>query len=431
MKDLILIGFIASALILALRYPFVGLILWAWFTIMTPHQLAYGAFGIPLNTVIAGVTILSLIYHREFQRFRFDTITLMLLLLLGWQTLAQMLSLAPDDSAPYYDRFQKTLIFMLLCVQLASERLRFHALLWVIAGGLGLYGIKGGLFTLVNLGQYRVQGIPNTVLEDNNHFGIALVAVLPLMLHLRSQIAKPWLRQGMLVATGLSIIAILGTHSRGALLALLAFAGYFWWKSSHKIALGGLGAVMAIPLVVFMPSKWLERMKTITNATEDASFRGRLDAWEINFRLALENPLTGAGLRNAYNPDIAALAAPEMADRARAAHSIYFEMLGGSGFIGLAIFLGLLFLAGFSARRLEKLQGVIPPWKSQFGRYAKISLLGFCVGAASASMEMWDGYLLVIALVAAAQRDTNALKPVLNSPSARIRGKLQPAGIGG
>jgi len=57
LRDAILILAILASIPLIVRHPFSGMLAWAWFTLMTPHQLAYGVYGVPLNMVIASVTI--------------------------------------------------------------------------------------------------------------------------------------------------------------------------------------------------------------------------------------------------------------------------------------------------------------------------------------------------------------------------------------
>ncbi len=403
MREVILLVFVFGCLGITLRYPFAGIITWAWFTLMTPHQMAYGTFGVPLNLMIAATTIFAIIYARETEKFRLDSISILLIALLFWQTVAQQMSLVPENSGELYSRFFKTLLFVLLCAQMASNKLRFHALVWILAGGIGIYAAKGALFTLATLGQYRVQGLANTVLEDNNHFGIAAATILPMMIYLRGQLSNPIVRQGMLGITLLTLLAVIGTHSRGALLAMIAFSGYLWLKSSHKLSLALVGGIALIPAIMFMPSKWIERMSTIKNAGEDASFQGRLDAWQINWELARDNPFTGVGLRNSYIEEVAILSVPpDKAATAKAAHSIYFEILGGSGFVGLFLFLSLLGYTFWRARQIETSKNPqTPEWKKSFARYAQMSLFIFCIGGASTSMEMWDGYLMIIALIAA------------------------------
>lgn len=403
MRDLILLGFIGLCLAAAIRHPFAGLLTWAWFTLMTPHQAAFGVYGVPLNVIIAGVTIASYIVSGQIAKFRFDLITSLIIIFSGWLTVSQAFSLDPENSAIYYDRFIKTLLFIVLCAQMATTKLRFNALVWVMVASIGFFAAKGAVFTILTFGEFRVQGLPTTVLEDNNHFGIAVATILPLILYLRAESARPMVRQGLVVLFCLAIVAIIGTHSRGAFLSLIAFGGYFWIRARHKFAiLAGLALIMA-PTVAFMPGKWTERMRTIGEATQDASFMGRVDAWVINYKLAAEHPVTGAGLRNSYQKEIAQSVDISRAESAKAAHSIYFEVLGGAGFIGLAIYLSLFASAFFSAWRiyLSRANEKLAPWKWRFAYYAQMSIFVFALGGASTSMEMWDGYLIIIALVSA------------------------------
>ncbi|MEK7266235.1 MAG: putative O-glycosylation ligase, exosortase A system-associated [Pseudomonadota bacterium] len=406
MRDALLLAVIAGGLLAALRYPFVGMILWAWFSLMTPQQMAYGTLGIQLNLVIAAVTIGAIILRGEAAKFRFDSTTFWLSMVAGWLFVSQANSLDPANSAIYFDRFIKTLIFAILCTQMANTKLRVHALVWTLVLSIGFFAAKGALFTLMTLGRYHVQGVPTTILEDNNHLGIAIATILPMILYLRGEVAKPLLRNAMSALLLMSIFAILGTQSRGAFISLVVFGGFFWLRSRHKLAIIAAGALALLPAIAFMPSSWTERMTTIAEADKDDSFMGRVDAWVINTKFALEHPLTGAGLRNPYQQALAEKIDPIRAPRARAAHSIYFEMLGGAGFVGLFIYLALLANAFLKTATLQKagIPGAPPPWQSRFGYFAQMSLVVFCVGGASTSLEMWDGYLLLIALIASASR---------------------------
>jgi probable O-glycosylation ligase (exosortase A-associated) len=406
MRDVLLLLVMFGGLIATLRYPFVGVILWAWFSIMTPHQMAYGAFGLQLNTIIAVVTIISIIANGEYSRFRFGPIPILLCLFALSLTFSQMFSLLPANSAPYYDRFIKILLFIFIAMQLANTRLRAHALLWTLTLGIGYFAAKGALFTLATLGQFRVQGLQQTVLEDNNHMGIAMATLLPIILYLREQSAAPLVRRGLLALFALTVFAIIGTQSRGAFISLVVFGSFFWWRSKRKLLYVAAALMLAVPAISFMPSNWTDRMSTIKTASEDSSFQGRVDAWIVNTSFALEYPLTGAGLRNPYDKELATKVNPIYGPKTRAAHSIYFEVLGGAGFIALAIFVGMLATAFFTAQWLTSKRAPpnAPDWTRRYGYYAQISLAVFGVGGASTSMEMWDGYLLIIAMTAVAAR---------------------------
>ena len=401
MRDIVLLGAIAALLAFAIKRPFIGMLVWAWFTLMTPHQLAYGVYGIPLNTLIAGVTIGAYFLSGEVKQFRADAISILIVLFAGWLTISQVFSLDQQNSALFYDRFIKTMLFALLCTQMVNTKLRIHAMIWMLVAGVGFFAAKGAVFTVITLGEHRVFGFPNTILEDNNHLGIAIATILPLTLYLWSQAKSKYLQYGLLLFFALAVVTILGTQSRGGFVSLVAFAGFYWFRSKGKVPIAFGMIALAIPAMAFMPPEWWERMSTITTATEDASFMGRIEAWQINWDLAVAHPVTGAGLRNSYLSEIAATVNPTLALEAKAAHSIYFEVLGSTGFIGLFIYLSLLassFIAGLKTISHSKSAKTAPLWKPNLARALQVSLAVFCVGGASVSMEMWDGYLIVIAL---------------------------------
>ena len=402
MRDALLLLVVLGSVPLIIRHPFTGVIAWAWFTLMTPHQLAYGVFGVPLNMVIAAVTFGAYLVTGKFPKFRADAITILACLFIFWLIISQIFSLDRENSAIYFERFVKTMIFAVVCMQMADTKLKVNALVWMLVGGIGFFALKGGLFTLFTLGQFRVYGLENTTLEDNNHIGIAIVTILPLILYIRDMAERPIIRNGALALFAIAIIAILGTHSRGAFVGLVVFAGFFWLKSQHKIAIAVVGVLMMAPAIAFMPSKWTERMTSITEATEDSSFMARVEAWTINTNLALENPITGAGLRNSYQPEIARqVVSAKLAEEARAGHSIYFEVLGGAGFVGLFLYMSMLAAGFFKAYALsrESARNKAPRWIKKLAYYSTISLGVFGVAGASVSMEMWDGYLMIVALV--------------------------------
>ncbi len=66
---------------------------------------------------------------------------------------------------------------------------------WVI----GFYAVKGGIFTIATLGQYRVWGPEDSFIYDNNAFALATVMSIPLWAYLYTQYKLgPWIRVGIM-----------------------------------------------------------------------------------------------------------------------------------------------------------------------------------------------------------------------------------------
>ena len=72
------------------------------------------------------------------------------------------LALVPDSAWPMLERTVKIQVGTLLALTLLYRKDHVLALIWVVAGSIGFYAIKGGIFTIATLGQYRVWG-PETV----------------------------------------------------------------------------------------------------------------------------------------------------------------------------------------------------------------------------------------------------------------------------
>jgi probable O-glycosylation ligase (exosortase A-associated) len=117
---------------------------------------------------------------------------------------------------------------------------------------------------------------------------------------------------------------------------------FLWLKSSNKMTLGVLIVVMAPLMLLMMPSKWFDRIDTINTYEEDSSAMGRINAWKMATNLAMDRPLTGGGFE-IYDPGVFMQYAPNPYD-IHAAHSIYFQVLGEHGFVGLFLYLILGFL---------------------------------------------------------------------------------------
>ena len=104
-----------------------------------------------------------------------------------------------------------------------------------------------------------------------------------------------------------------------------------------------------------------------------------------------------------YNATIFGMYAPDPTD-IHAAHSIYFQILGEHGFIGIALYLGMGFSAWRVAGWLRKHGKENPQtlWCAELGAMSQVAIFGFAVGGAFLSLAYWDlPYNLIALLVAA------------------------------
>jgi probable O-glycosylation ligase (exosortase A-associated) len=151
-----------------------------------------------------------------------------------------------------WKRVMKIDLMILVAIAVLHTRKHLMALVWVLVGSIGFYGFKGGFFSIATGGEYLVWGPPESFIEGNNEIGLALIMTIPLMRFLQLQHASRWIKHGLTLLMILSAISAISTHSRGALLAIVAMASMSW-RSRSKLILGVVIGVVALGLIAFMP----------------------------------------------------------------------------------------------------------------------------------------------------------------------------------
>ena len=264
-------------------------------------------------------------------------------------------------------------------------------------------------------------GPPGSFIEDNNSLALATTMTIPVLYYLFLQTSKRWLRWGLLGAVLLSGFSVLGSYSRGAFLAIGAMLGSLWWRSRTKLVTAFALALMVPVAIGFMPEKWVERMWSIQKYDQDASALGRINAWMMAVNLANDRPLVGGGFE-IYNEKVFSRYAPDPSD-IHAAHSIYFQILGEHGYVGLALFLLLWFLVWRDASwiiRQSRSLGELR-WAFDLARMIQLSLVAYAVGGAFQNQAYFDlPYELLIALVLTRQLVEKEVKSLESKEGAPV-----------
>jgi len=376
--------------------------LWTWLSIMNPHRYTYGfAYSAPVAALAAGVTLIGLLMTRDRQSpFRGASVNWFTLLAV-WITLSWLLGL---DRAGDYDLWAKVMkIFMMSFVALMLLRNRYQilAFVWVTTASLALIGLKGGIFTIMTAGNYRVWGPPGSFIAGNNELALALVMIVPLVFFLRSLVRHTLFRHFLMITALACGAAAIGSYSRGGLLAVVAMSAVLWLRSKNKFSLGIILAVGFLLVLPLMPQEWWSRMDTISTYDQDESARGRLNAWTVAWEVAKTHFL-GGGMSYQHQMFFDQYGIYE--NTVRAAHSIYFQILGNHGFVGLALFL-ILFLSTYrTAGWLRKYRPEVEAaaWVPMLGAMIQVSVVGYAVGGAFLSLAYFDlPYdLMIMAVVA-------------------------------
>lgn len=403
MRDLVLAPIVLWLCVSALRHPWIGIMGWTWMSLMNPHAHTWHLNAMPVAAAIAGSTLLGLVFTKDRRDFSMTSETGVLIAFMLWMCITLPFSINPDDSFLMWSRVMKIDLMVLVSMVLLYSKKHLLTFTWIVVGSIGFYGVKGGLFTLLTGGSYLVWGPMGTYIEGNNELALALIIIAPLFRFLQLQLASKWAKRAVTVAILLCVAASLGSHSRGALLAMAAMGVAFWWYGGRHLGMLLSILVVAIAGLMFMPEHWFARMSTINEYQTDASAMGRINAWWMAWNLATDRPF-GGGFE-IYDLSTFALYAPDPTD-VHAAHSIYFQVLGEHGFLGLFVFLMLWFLVWWNAGRLRREGRKAPEtqWLSDLGAMCQVSLVGYAVGGAFLSLAYFDLPYNILVMIVVGRR---------------------------
>ena len=164
MRDILLALIVFGSLPIIVARPYVGVLVWAWLGYMNPHRLSWGfAYDFPFAYIVAIVTLISVFLSKEPKRLPMTGLIAIWILFIAWMGVTTVFAFYPEDAWVQYEKVLKIQLMTFATILLITNRERLRMLLWVIALSLAYFGIKGGIFTIINGGEYRVWGPPDTL----------------------------------------------------------------------------------------------------------------------------------------------------------------------------------------------------------------------------------------------------------------------------
>jgi probable O-glycosylation ligase (exosortase A-associated) len=419
MRDIVLLAILPLFIYAILKRPFIGLGLWIWTAMLDPNGWVYGAAtSIRFNLLFAALTIGGYFVSKPKQRLQMGLIGNLIILFLIWTMLSTFFAKSlPEIAWTEWIKLVKIVALFLFILLIIDKKLHIDFFLWSLIFSVGFFAAVEGLKYIASGGGHHIEGLRGHILQDNNQLALAFAMLLPICFYTLGEYGKKsWiLKFGLLGLITLVTIAIIGTNSRGGLLALSAVGGYLFIKSKRKLLFIFLIICIGSILVGLIPEQWFARMDTISKADGDASFMGRVIAWKLSFILASQNPLFGGGFKaleylpvwsalsqdfNQYSFFYSGTAPPDLY-YGHAAHSIYFQVLGDHGVVGLIIFVAILILTFFKAGKIAKITRKAngPEWMINLATMLRLSIFTYAVGGAALSFAYFDMIYAIYALI--------------------------------
>lgn len=350
MRDLIILVVLLAFILPGLTRPYMAFAGYLWADLVVPQGLVFGFLaGKPISMIMALVCFLSLLLAGKKLRFPLSkSIPVLFVIFLSWITLTTLHARFPMAAWIKWDPSFKTLLmaFLLMFTITTCKQLEFVVLVFFCS--IMFYMASAGPKTILSGGGYGARLIlngSNFGLSESSTLACVAVMTLPIILYLNKHISlMPFLKNKKIIwlLTGiLCITTVVGTTARTGLVALVAYIGIRSFNLRNMIKLLPLVLIAAVVISQVAPQSWFERMGNTTASQ-------RVAVWQWTMDYVADKPLMGGGFQS-YLDNAGELGQydDKLADfvGVRAFHSIYFEVLGEHGYVGLLIFLGLIIAA--------------------------------------------------------------------------------------
>lgn len=435
LRDAFVIAIIWLSSPVALFNAYFGVLMWTWIAYFNPHRYAWGliryGFFLQPALIIAIPTLIGTLFAPKNAKIFVRETILLAALWLWFAFTTFYISFVPEfaghvqDANVHLQEVSKILLMTFVTILLVTTQNKLRILIFVILASFGLKALFAAVFYLKTGGNMQIWGPEGSFIYDNNDFALAMNMTIPMYFFMARAESKRWIRVGLWVLMACSIICVIGTFSRGGLVGLSAITLAVVAKSRHKIISLGVVATVLLCVVTYTSDLWQKRMTDFLHGNLDSSANSRLVAWGGGWNLAMEYPITGGGFDVYTDAAIFPSFVPRnlrgklygMSGGLHSSHSVYFELLGEQGFVGLGLFLLLIFSCYGTLRRLRKQARAHSQlqWVEPYTHMFEVTMLAFLVNGLTLGRAYFDFLYQIVALVIIAKilavRDLQVIDP--------------------
>jgi len=102
-RDIALVLFIFGMVPVMIKRPWIGVMMWIWISVMTPHAFAWGLASQMRIALVAGAaTLIGLVVTRDRVKLPINTTTVLLILFPLWMTITLMFAFNFDEGVVRY-----------------------------------------------------------------------------------------------------------------------------------------------------------------------------------------------------------------------------------------------------------------------------------------------------------------------------------------
>lgn len=357
------------------------LVIYLWFLITTPYARFPVLTDIRFERVIVALAWLAALVG-GFVRFRAVKTTWLVAAFFTWMCISYVLTPYPaiELVLAWREDYWKVILFYLL-ILFCTTRLRdVSAMLVAFAVVSGLYQLHSWL-DFIRGGSYVYrQGIKRIIGTwsaspggAGNAFGLLGLLTLPFVQYGLQIAVKRWHRVALYMVAVLSVMSILFSGTRAALVGLV-FLVVVQMKNRRVIVAGAVLLALLLAVILFLPPELQARYAALLGSDSEeeldrnaeiaqTSGQSRITGLVDGYTLAKKRPLLGYGpgssmyARGTVNPYPVGPTGPKYLQL----HNLYGQIMAELGFVGLGIFVALAIAYYGGLRLASKRAG--PPGK--------------------------------------------------------------------
>lgn len=376
-----------------------------------PQQLFVIFEGWPLGQVALGAALVGLLISGQLPAVKGLT-SWLLLAFTAVIVLSSFGAFDPEKSFSQWRLWFSWVVIYFLIVNVIRTRQQFFffLLLWLLShyymsqGGAKQFAFRGFTFD-----SYGVVGAPGWF-QNSGEFGIAMCMFVPVAWHFYLACRKHLTRLRMLFVIGMPITAtlsVLGSSSRGALLGLGVVALWSVLLTKHRVRAIVGTLVIGTMVWVLMPKEFTDRFES---AGDDYTSQTRMTFWKAGLDMAQSYPVLGIGYGNwlpFYDRYFRVLSAAknDPTGRLQLSHNIFIQCVAELGFLGLGVFLALIYATFRLNGRTRALAraGPGPPddFLAELARGLDGALIGYVVSGFFVTVLYYPFFWINLALTTA------------------------------
>ncbi len=422
MRDLIFTGCWVILFPAAFLSAHIGVLLWIWIALSSPNLMLYNFLSaFPFNKIIAIVTFGVILLKPEKKDFYFDPILGFYCLFLVIACLSQFMSLnIYEFGEGTFEKVLKEFALFVVITGVMKSRHRIHGAVLAFCFGLAMTGAFEATAYIVSGAGHKVLG--SGALGDNNGVAAAMLMATPLCYYMINYSEVRLTRIAFTILMFCNIITVMATFSRGGFLGLIVLALFLFANARQKMPIIISILVVGGVMLAVAPDAWFGRIDSINDTSSNMSFMGRVVAWKISLLGAMDRPFYGMGFHALMVPEvwykyqplvntIGVIDTPEMPPYPLAAHSIFFEVLGDTGFIGFGAFCAILGTALLYCRAIiKRCKGRAELiWAVDLARLLQVTVIVYAAAGSAIPYAYFEGYWIVVAIISRLNHTTRQI----------------------